>query len=169
MLGEPALMKLRAEDEEDLQVISSLLQDALVPPGDLEFIGDRQCFVMAANRFRWEDAEDQGDSGQGNSGQGDPGRGNPERRGAPDERVLCGVAFENVTGVQRRGIDPHRRGGFYSLLSIELDRAAAGPAGPAIELIFSAGAGIRLETTKLLCILEDFGEPWPTRWRPQHH
>jgi len=37
-----------------------------------------------------------------------------------------------------------------------------------IELTCAGDTAIRLETNGLLCHLEDFGEPWPTQWRPQH-
>jgi hypothetical protein len=25
-----------------------------------------------------------------------------------------------------------------------------------------------LEVDRILCFLDDLGEPWPTRWRPKH-
>ena len=40
--------------------------------------------------------------------------------------------------------------------------------GPAVVLTFSGEAAIRLETSGLLCHLEDLGESWPTSWQPEH-
>ena len=46
--------KLRAEDADDLKVISACLQDALVAVRDLAFVQTDRTFLMVANRFRWE-------------------------------------------------------------------------------------------------------------------
>ena len=51
-----APLKLRAEDADDLAVISACLQDALVAVRDLAFVPQDRTFLMAANRFRWEGA-----------------------------------------------------------------------------------------------------------------
>jgi hypothetical protein len=136
---------LAARDAADLGVISSILQDALVPLSDMAWLRDERRFVMAVNRFRWE-------------------RGESARGG---ERVAAGVSFENVDRVRRRALERGRRGGFLSLLSVSLGEGAAG-SGAAVDLTFAGNAAIRLETTSLLCHLEDFGEPWPAQWRPDH-
>ena len=47
-------LKLRAEDAEDLTVVSACLQDALVPVGDLTYLAHEQAFVGVFNRYRWE-------------------------------------------------------------------------------------------------------------------
>ncbi len=51
-----ALLKLSAADAEDLQVIAAICQDALVPVGEMAFLQDEQRFVLALNRFRWDQA-----------------------------------------------------------------------------------------------------------------
>src|SRR5438270_7952120 len=80
-------LRLRAEDADDLAVISACLQDALVSVRDLAYDRDARCFMLVANRFRWEDCG---------------GSGRPEQ-GAPFERTLCGVVFEAIDGVAYRG------------------------------------------------------------------
>lgn len=142
------LLKLAAADEQDLAVVSGALQDAIVPIGDIGYRPAERSFVFVANRYRW-DAE----------------RGEDAR--APGERINTGVTFSNVTAVKRRGIDFRARGTFLNLLAITCE-TDAGPDGPAVQLTFSGDTAIRLQTTGLLCHLEDFGEPWPTRWRPAH-
>lgn len=136
------LLKLVAHDAADLGVISSMLQDALVPLSDMAWLADQRLFVMAVNRYRWNAPD-------------------------TDERVHAGVSFENVERVQRRNIEAARRGGFLNLLSVTLVEGA-GDAPDAVELIFAGNAAIRLETASLLCHLEDFGEPWPAQQRPDH-
>ncbi len=143
----PAL-KLRAEDAEDLAVLSACVQDALVPLSDMAYLPDENRFVFVANRFRWEAKGD--------------------ARRTHFERVLCGVCFENVVGVRRRGIAEDRRSGFLNLLAMDLAEDNGDCGGPVIQLTFAGVAAIRLETRGLLCHLEDLGESWPTRWRPSH-
>ena len=74
-------LKLRAEDADDLAVLSACLQDALVPVRDLAYVPDQKIFVFVANRFRWE-------SGLR------PAPGDGDR-----QRILCAVTFSAVAGV----------------------------------------------------------------------
>lgn len=145
-MADGGLLKLKAVDAEDLAVIAGALQDAIVPVGEMAWLPGEGRFVLAANRFRWE-------------APGDGAR--------PDERVMAGVTFDNVVAVRRRGIDFRQRGRFLNLLTVSLAEGA-GEAPVHVVLTFSEDAAIRVETTGLLCHLEDFGEPWPTQWRPRH-
>ena len=141
------MLKLQARDGEDLAVISTLLQDALVPPGDIEYLAQAASFVLAANRYMWE------------------AHGSDEDRA---ERIVCGLAFANVTSVRRRNLDLLERGAFYDLLSLDLVDGDADVGGPIVQLTFAGEAAIRLEMSDLLCTLEDFGEAWSAGWRPHH-
>lgn len=138
-MAEP--LKLRAEDEEDLAVLSAILQDALVAVGDMAYLAEERRFVLVASRFRRE------------SGPAEPRR--------SFERTLCGFRADGVRGVRRRGFRPSEAERLLVLLAI---RATAG----AFYLDFAGGHSIRLEVERILCHLDDFGEPWPTRWRPRH-
>jgi hypothetical protein len=137
-----APLRLAAADEADLEVVSGVLQDAIVPIGDMTFRPERREFVFVANRYRWE-AE------------------------AARERVNAGVTFSNVVAVRRRGIDFRTRDRFLDLLAVTCE-ADGEPGRPVVELTFAGERAIRLETAGLLCHLEDFGEPWPTQWQPEH-
>ncbi len=141
------LLKLKAVDGDDLAVIAGVLQDAIVPVLDIAYDANEQCFMFASNRFRWEKTSD--------------------AAGPQGERIHCGVSFANVSKVQRRGVDRGQPGTFLNLLTISLEERPDS-AGPDVELTFSGNSAIRLETTGLLCHLEDFGEPWPAQWQPQH-
>ena len=52
-------LKLAGKDADDLQVISAMIQDALVPLADVAFLADEQRFVLALNRYRWNDRKEQ--------------------------------------------------------------------------------------------------------------
>jgi len=140
-MAEKAPLKLHARDTDDLVVIASVLQDALVPLGDIVFLADEKSFVMAVNRFRWE--------------QGDAAR----------ERIVSGLRFDAVRNVRYRGIDRRDRGGFLSFLTLSYDPGAD---GGIVTMQFSNGGAIRLEVGDLYCALGDLGEAWPTLWQPGH-
>ena len=137
-LGEERL-RLRARGLDDLSVISALVQDALVPIGDIGYIAPDRSFVLALNRFRWE-KKASSDAG---------------------ERVHAGLRFDTVNRVRLRGIDRRDRGRFLSLLAIAYDDGV-------VTLNFAGGGVIRLEVDALHCALEDLAEPWPTLWTPHH-
>jgi len=137
---EPTRLRLKAEDDEDLAVISAVLQDAMVLVGDMTYESESRRFVLVANRFCHECGAESA------------------RRG---ERVMSGLRIDGVTAVKRRNVDPRDADRLLVLLAV---RAAPG----ALYLDFAGGASIRLESEGILCHLDDFGEPWPTRFRPRH-
>jgi hypothetical protein len=138
-----APLRLRAEDAEDLAIISACLQDALVLVADFAFVPDERCFMFAANRFRWESGAQPAPGEQG------------------FERVVSGITFGEVSGVSYRGF---RRSDGERILSLLAIRSNPGT----IDLEFAAGATVRLEVDRILCRLKDLGEPWPTQFLPDH-
>lgn len=134
-------LKLRAEDEEDLAVISAILQDALVAVGEMAWLPAEKRFVLVANRFRWE-----------------PSSTRPRQ---DFQRSMSGLRIDGVNSVQRRGFTPRDSERLLVLLAI---RSAPG----ALYLDFAGGSSIRLAVDRILCHLDDLGEPWPTRWQPRH-
>jgi hypothetical protein len=161
-------LKLRAEDEEDLRVIAACLQDALIPLSDIHYLDSDHRFVMVANRFRWEncDVEILAESAvrtiqalpNENADAGLDGCSNYER-------VNCGILFDNVTAVRRRGLDQRDRGRILELLTMEVE---VNNGRMAVVMLFAGGAAIRLEGQDIKCRVSDIGEPWPTQWRPNH-
>jgi hypothetical protein len=137
----PGPLKLRAEDTEDLAVLSACLQDALISVRDLAYDSAERSFMLVANRFRWE-------------------KGGTASR----ERVLCGVTFSDVGGVAYRGFRRSDEDRILSLLAIR----PALDAGGMIHLDFAGGAEIRLRAAHIRCYAGDLGDPWPTPWRPDH-
>jgi hypothetical protein len=134
-------LKLRAEDAEDLAVLSTVLQDALVAVGEMVWLADERRFVLVANRFRWEP------------------EGPAPRRGF--ERTLAGLRIDRVTSVQRRGFSPRESERLLVLLAIRAE-------GEALYFDFAGGCSVRLDVERIECHLDDLGEPWPTRWQPRH-
>jgi hypothetical protein len=154
-------LKLRTEDAEDLDIVSACLQDAIVPLGEMEYVPGEKRFVLVANRFRWENCGETADMPAAD----------PVPSATVDaafatgcrtyERVNCGVAFDGVEAVRRRGIDPRERARMLELLSMRVEAHA-------VTLEFADKAALRLEGARITCRLSDIGDPWPTQWRPRH-
>jgi Protein of unknown function (DUF2948) len=134
----PGPVKLRAEDAEDVAVVSAILQDALVAVGDMAWLPDERRFVLVASRFRRE---------------------------VPDgtfQRVRCGLRFDEVDAVWRQHFSLRDRDRILVMLAIRPEDRRV------LRIDFAGGAGVRLEVGRFLCHLEDLGEPWPTRRQPRH-
>ena len=126
-------------------MIGSMVQDALVPPGDMRFLKDSGQFVAVLNRFCWESSE----------------------AGPPYRRTHAGLRFDNVESVQFKGIDWDDPDSVMSLLTVAYMDGDAERAASAV-LHFSGGGAVRLAVSSLSCGLEDMGESWPTNWKPSH-
>ncbi len=137
-------LKLRAIDDEDIKILSSCLQDALVPAGDMEYFPDDSRFVLVASRFCWERPAESLDTGK-----------------EFYERIHCALTFDGVKKVRRRGISRRDPAQLLAILSLGFKDGT-------VELVFAGGAALSLDIDPLCCRIEDFGEPWPTRWRPRH-
>lgn len=131
-------LKLTAGDDEDLTVLSSLLQDSTVLIGDMGY--DDGTFMMVAARFIA--AADGAAS-------------------APGQRRLMGVNFAGITAIKRKGFSPHDRDDVLNLLAIRAN-------GTNIELVFSGAAMVRLECPSIKVYAADLGEGWVTSFQPDH-
>jgi len=138
----PALL---AEDDEDLQIISAQLQDAVARLGDLVYLPRAHRFAGLFNRFRWEDCEDAKDRGL---------------------RVRAGLHFNGVLGAKSHKLRHDDADAVVELLAIRFvpEKNGAGT----IELLFAGGGAIRLEVECIDATLRDMSGPWPARARPQH-
>jgi hypothetical protein len=141
-------LRMRGEDAEDLRIISAYLQDAIVPIVEMTYERAERRFVLVAQRFRWEKPNQDAPT-------------DPDEQDEPDERVHCGVRFEAVEMVRAHGLDLRDRSQMLELLTVH---AAEG----AIDLAFAGDKTIRLVVDRVLCQIEDLGEPWPTFTRPTH-
>ncbi|MBI1209472.1 MAG: DUF2948 family protein [Azospirillum sp.] len=144
-------IRLRAEDDDDLAVISACLQDALVPISEMCFLPEERRFVMVVNRFKWENA---GATPMEPNGAGQDGE-------APFERTNCGVRIDGVERVQRRALDLRDRRQILNILALTTT-------GDGLELVFSGGGALLFQAATWQCCLKDIGEAWPTARRPCH-
>ncbi len=138
-----APLRLIALDAEDLAVMSTNLQDAVVRVADLAYLPAQRRFALLASRFDWIAAE----------------HGHPER-------CRAGLHFDHVARVASTGFDRSNREGVLNLLSIAFLEGEA-PAGT-IELVFSGGAAIRLEVECVDAQMRDLGVRWAAAHKPGH-
>lgn len=164
-IGIDRAFRVRAESLEDLEIISALLQDAIVPISEISYQRQDKRFVLMTQRFRWERPKHDNRADEGPDALGDarPSVDDKEESAAPEsfERVTCALRFENVTGVRVHGLDLADRSQILELLSIHVAEGV-------IDLAFAGGKTIRLSIAGLSCHAEDIGEAWPTTLRPNH-
>lgn len=155
-------LKLRAHDPQDMDVVAALLQDALVPLGDMKYLPAERRFVLVANRFRWHGDPEEDERPVAPEPQAEGEDVSFDDAGLPPfERVNSGICFDKVARVRYRGLKPGGNEEILSLLTITSEPKA-------VTLIFAGEAAVRLEVEAIRCHLEDLGQPWPTRWRPHH-
>ncbi|NVK14405.1 MAG: DUF2948 family protein [Rhodobacteraceae bacterium] len=148
--GREAPLNLGALEEEDLKVLSSLLQDAVFPVTEMSWRASEHRFALLVNRFRWED------------------RDAAERRGRAYERVQSLLTVDNVLGVSSQGVDRKDKDLILSLLSVTFEPGSDG-AGHVLLTLAGDGA-LRLAVEALEVSLRDVTRPYkaPSGQAPDH-
>lgn len=153
--------KVMAKDSEDLAVIASCLQDALVPLSEIKYLPGENRFIMLLNRFRWERNAETGGRRKPQTG-GDASFRDADDYHDTEQRIHCGICVDQVSSVRSRGVDLKRRGAFLSLLTLRYEDGQ-------LSLLFAGGGVIQLNVDEISVFLKDMGEGWPTQWRPDHN
>jgi hypothetical protein len=135
------VLKLQAADTEDLQVISSHMQDALIRRADMRYVRRKRQFAVLANRFAWELM--------------------PE-----NIRHRTGMHFENVLAVRQVGFAKIPKDAILSLLTISFSETST-PAG-LVTLTFSSGPQLQLDVEYLDVLVRDLGPQWTASQKPAH-
>ncbi|HXG77856.1 MAG TPA: DUF2948 family protein [Methyloceanibacter sp.] len=139
-------LKLIALDEEDLAVVSSLLQDAVIRVADMTYLPGQKRFAAILNRFYWEKAV---------------------REESKDyRRRRTALRFDRVFGAKLKNVTPGTGERVLSLLAVSFEPAE--PPGGFITLAFSGDATIRLQVECIEAELRDLGLEWRTRSKPEH-
>jgi hypothetical protein len=138
------LLKFVVLDEEDLEVVSAHVQDAVVKAAEVMWRPQEKRLVVPLNRFDWEGA----------------------RNGSAEyHRCRAALRFERVLSCKCRQIDPGRDA-VLNLLAVEFAETDA-PSGT-VTLTFSGGAALRLEVECLEAELADLGPTWTAAACPAH-
>lgn len=148
--GREAPLNLGALDVDDLQVLSTLAQDAVFPITEMRWLPKERRFAILFNRFRWED------------------RAAAEKRGRSVERVQSLFVVENVLGVASQGVDLKDRDMICALLSISFEETEEGAGF--LYLTLAGDGGVRLNVEALEVGMKDVTRPYsaPSGKAPDH-
>ncbi|MHA1549504.1 MAG: DUF2948 family protein [Alphaproteobacteria bacterium] len=142
---ETNLLKLAAVDEEDLAVVSTFVQDAVLKVGDMIYLPRQDRFALAMNRFGWEAAG---------------------ARAMTFERRRAALVFDRVRAVRTTHIDRERPDAILELLAVRFQ--VSDPPEGTIELSFAGGGGVQLDVECIETRLTDLGAAWSTDHKPWH-
>lgn len=145
--GREAPLNLGAFDGDDLNVISSLAQDAVFPASEMRWHRAGGRFALLLNRVRWEDAG--------------------KSRHAP-ERVQSVLIFNTVQNVASQGVPKGDSDTILSLLGISFEETTA-PSG-FLTLTLAGDGAIRLSVEAIEVTLKDVTKPYvaPSKKLPNH-
>ena len=124
-------IKLRAEDDNDLEVLSKCLFEAICFDNEMTFIKDKKIFLMSVERFTWECSE------------------------GKDEnllQVLCIIRIHFVDSFIVENILDKKSKGLHSLISIAYDKDI-------LMFTFDQKASIRFSVRDLKLYIEDVRKP----------
>ncbi|MBV1900049.1 MAG: DUF2948 family protein [Kordiimonadaceae bacterium] len=146
-------LKLIAQSDTDLAVISSLLQDCTMKIGDISWVPGEHRFAFVGNRYQWEKKR--------------------LFRRPKGGRVRVAFHASGISNAQLYNIDMQDSETVLDLLNIEAekteaDEGTADTAGYTLLLNFSGGAAIRLQTETIDAVATDLGESWEAIARPAH-
>ncbi len=152
MSGGTDLLRLRAHAEEDLAVISSLVQDAILPVRNIEWDPRQKRLILVVQRYCWERCTD---STQDLSDGKESG-----------ERIASAIRFDSVLRFRSRGIDQKSVDQVAYLLGLQF-RPGSGPGGE-LRFLCSNNAELSADLECIDGVLMDVSKPWIAAGRPTH-
>ena len=133
-------LKLIAQDDEQLTVISSLAQDSIIKTNEMGYDKKNKRFALLMNRYRHEEE-------------------NPSR-------IRTAIHFDFVDSVKSVGIDKHSSDDILVLLAIRFESKLK-PSG-SIFSEFSNNKSVTVDVESIEAFLTDMGEPWKIPNKPVH-
>jgi len=136
--GANAPLRLLAEDDEDLAIISAALQDAILRPADIVWEKGARRLTIELSRFCWE---------------------------CGGTWVRAAMQFGDVLAVKSRGL-PRLPDAPLELLALHFIEGEA-PGGRVI-LMFAGGGDLRVDVECLDAVVTDLSDRWTARVAPTH-
>ena len=136
--GNNAPLRLLAEDDQDLAIISAALQDSILRPADIVWEKGARRLTIELSRFCWE---------------------------CGGTWVRAAMQFGDVQAVKSRGL-PRLPDAPLELLAIHFIEGEA-PSGKVI-LMFAGGGDLRVDVECLDAVVADLSERWQAKVMPTH-
>ena len=127
-------LRLVAFTVDDLEVISTMTQDAVFPSSEMILNSEKRRFAILLNRYLWE-----------------------KNKSKNAERAQAVLAFEDVKNVQTQNINKSDNNLALCLLNISFKAEEDGMG--TIQIILSGGGNIRLQEEALEVSLRDVTQP----------
>jgi hypothetical protein len=145
--GHEKPLNLGAQDAEELQVLSALIQDAIFPITEMKWQAKQHRFGLLLNRFRWEEGA---------------------RVQTTPERVQSLLVIDNVLSVASQGVDRAEKDMILSILTAEFEAGEDG--GGDIVLTLAGDGAIRLSVEAIEMTLKDVTRPYKaiSKKAPKH-
>ncbi len=134
------ILKLIAQNDEQLTILSSLAQDSIIKSNEMGYDKKNKRFALLMNRYRHEEE-------------------NPSR-------IRTAIHFDYVESIKSVGIDKESKDEILVLLAIRFEIKSK-PSG-SIFLEFSNNKSISFDVESVEAFLTDMGEPWKISNRPDH-
>ena len=149
--GEEKALNIGAFDTSDLEIVSSLIQDSILPASEIQWLPNSDKLALLVNRFRWEDKDIEELS-----------------QGKTVERVQSLLMISHVKSVSSSGFSPKQKDKVLSILSISFDGDDGGFGN--VLIILSGNGGIRVGVDALEINLRDVTMPYlaPSGLSPWH-
>ena len=137
-------IRLRGESTDDLAVIASLTQDAILPASEISWLPKENRFGLLLNRFRWEN------------------------KTKDAERVQTVLVFDSVIAARTNGVNANDKDQILSLLDITF--TAADDGAGTLMLVLAGDGEIALDVECIDIILQDATRPYiaPSKSQPKH-
>ena len=133
-------LKLIAQDEEQLTIISSLTQDSIIKTNEMGYDNKTKRFALLMNRYSHEEE--------------DP------------SRIRCAIHFDYADSVKSIGIEKQSNDEILVLLAIRFESKVK-PSG-SIFLEFSNNKSITIDVESIEAFLTDMGDSWKIPNKPVH-
>ena len=139
-------LRLVAFTVDDLEVISTMTQDAVFPSSEMILNSEKRRFAILLNRYLWE-----------------------KNKSKNAERAQAVLAFEDVKNVQTQNINKSDNNLALCLLNISFKAEEDGMG--TIQIILSGEGAIRLQVEALEVSLRDVTKPYlaPSGLIPHHN
>jgi len=145
-------LALQAHDQEDLEIISAHLQDAVGLMGDMAYLPKQRRFALVINRFVWMEGTKRGFFA--------------DKR---PHRARCGLHFDGVEAVKIKDLPQLEKDTALELLAVRFEASGLedDPSGTVV-LEFSGVGSLRLKVECIEGYMQDMGQPYPVKSKPRH-